>query len=275
VWKNGAGSAPLGLIAGHGEYPVLFAKAARALSRPVIVFGIEGFTDKSVEEFASETHYLGLGELGRLVELLKLKKVKHIAFAGSVPKKKIYDPALQMDATAQSFIRQTSNKGDDHLLRALGLLLKVQCGADVVDPRVILKEAVAPKGVLTRRKPSGQEAKDLKLGFEAAKHVGRMDIGQTVVVKDGVILAVEALEGTDLAIKRGGELGNGGVTVVKVSKPNQDLRFDLPCVGVHTVDALKAARAGTLGVEAGKTILISKDRFIEAADIAGISVVGL
>ena len=266
---------PIGLIAGQGGFPVMFAKAALSVNRPVIVFGVDGVTDRRIEEYSSEAHYVGLGELGRLLDLLKSKSIKQVVLAGSVPKKRIYDPALKLDNTAEDFMRQASNKGDDHLLRSLEVLLKVKCGASVIDSRTILKDTVAPKGVLTRRKPSADEMRDLKLGFRVAKHVGQMDVGQTVVVKEGVVVALEALEGTDQAIRRGGELANGGITVVKVSKPTQALRFDLPCVGLDTIEALKAASAGVLGVESGKTILLSKEKFIEAADRAGLCVVGL
>jgi len=266
---------PIGLIAGQGEFPVLFAKAALFLKRPVFVFGLEGITDKRVEDFTSEAHYVGLGELGKLVELLKAKKIRQVAFAGAVPKKKIYDPSLKLDSSAQSFIRQTSNKGDDHILRALVVYLRLKCGARVIDTRAFLKGALAPKGVMTSRGPTDREWRDLRLGARVARHVGKMDIGQTVVIKDGIVLAVEALEGTDQAIRRGGQLGNGGVVVVKTSKPNQDLRFDLPCVGLETIQSLKASSACAFGVEAGKTIMILKKELIETANSANISIVGI
>lgn len=275
IWGRDDSTAPIGLIAGQGGFPVLFAKAALSVKKPVIVFGIEGVTDRRVEEFSSEAHYVGLGELGRLLDLLKAKSVKQVVFAGSVPKKRMYDSSLKLDAAASDFMRAAPNKGDDHLLRSFEMLLKVKCGAKVVDSRRFLKDTLAVKGVLTRRKPTPSEERDLKLGFQAAKHIGRLDIGQTVVVKNGVIVAVEALEGTDQAIRRGGELANGGIVVVKVAKPNQALRFDLPCVGLDTVEALKAVSATALGLEAGKTLLLSKEPFLESAEAAGLSVVGL
>ena len=266
---------PLGLIAGQGEFPLLFAQAAQALKRPVVLFGVEGYTDKRVQGFTSEAHYVGLGELGRLLDLLKQKKIKQVVFAGGVPKKQIYDPSFKLDSTAQHFISGTRNKGDDHILRAFGLLLKARCGVSVMDSRSLLKNSLAPKGVLTRRTPEPKELEDLRLGFKTAKHVGKMDIGQTVVIKDGVVLAVEALEGTDQAIRRGGELGHGGVVVVKVSKPGQDMRFDLPCVGPETLETLQQASSRVLGVEAGKTILISREKTIETADKLNMTIVGL
>ncbi len=275
MWRRAAGAGPIGLIAGQGSFPMLFAKAALSVKRPVIVFGVEGVTDRSVEEFTSEAHYVGLGELGRLLDLLRSKSIKQVVLAGSIPKKRIYDASLKLDTTASELLKQTSNKGDDHLLRSLEVLLKIKCGASVLDSRVFLKDTLAPKGVMTKRKPSESQMKDIKLGFRTAKHVGRMDIGQTIVVKDGVVIAVEALEGTDQAIRRGGELARSGVVVVKVSKPNQALRFDLPCVGPDTVETLRSVSAGALAVEAGRTILLSKEQFLEAADRAGLCVVGV
>jgi DUF1009 family protein len=263
------------LIAGQGTFPVLFAKAATSVNRPVIVFGVESVTDRRVEEFASETHYVGLGELGRLIDLLRAKRIKQVVFAGSVPKKRWYDDSLKLDGAAEDFMRQASNKGDDHLLRSLEALLKVKCGASVIDSRAFLKDTIAKKGVLTRHEPSAGQARDLQIGFRTAKHVGQMDVGQTVVVKDGIIVAVEALEGTDQAIRRGGELAGSGAVVVKVAKPNQALRFDLPCVGLDTIEAMRAASALVLGVEAGKTILLQKEKFIASAERSGVCVVGL
>ena len=274
MWKNPV-NGPIGLIAGQGEFPLLFAKAAHSTRQPVVVFGVEGYTDKRIEDFISEAHYVGLGELGRLVELLKKTQIKRVVFAGSIPKKKIYDPSFKPDSTASGFIQSTRNKGDDHILRAFGLFLKARCGVSVVDSRSILKDSLAAKGVLTRRQPSGGEWEDLHFGWKIAKGIGKMDIGQTVVVKNGIVLAVEAIEGTDQAIRRGGELGQGEAVVVKVSKPNQDLRFDLPCVGLETLETLKKASSRVLGIEAGKTILISPEKLIETADRYEMSLVGL
>ena len=274
MWNNPS-TRPIGLLAGQGEFPVLFAKAAKAMERPVIAIGVQGVMDRRVGDFASEAHMVPWGELGRVIEILKTKKIKQVAFAGAVPKKKIYDPSLSLDEAAQSFLKKSPNKGDDHILRAFEIFLKMKCGVSVIDARIFLKDMAAKKGVWTRRAPSSQENKDLKLGFQAAKQVGKMDIGQTVVVKDGVIIAVEGLEGTDAAIRRGAELARGGIVVVKVSKPNQDLRFDLPCVGPETVETLRSVSARVLGVEAGKTIVIHREKLIEAADRAGLSIVGL
>ena len=265
----------IGLIAGQGQFPLLFAKAALSLKRTVVLFGIHDITDPSVEEFVSEAHYVGLGELGKVAELIKTKKIRSVALAGAVPKRQLYNPGFKMDSAAQSVIQSTQNRGDDHLLRALQLFLKVRCGASVIDSLKFLKNTMAPRGVLTRRKPSAEESRDLQFGWRIAKGIGKMDIGQTVVVKNRVVLAVEALEGTDAAIQRGADLGQGEVTVVKVCKPNQNLRFDLPSVGTDTLETLKNSRSSVLGVEAGKTIMIFKEQLIEAADRENMTIVGM
>ena len=274
-WFRSAPSGRLGLIAGQGEFPVLFAEAVFSLKKDLVVFGLRNYTDPRVEQYAPEMHYVDLWALGDLVGLLKKSNVKNVVLAGGVPKREIYNSSFKMDDTAEGFIHSTGNKGDDHLLKAFEIFLKLKCGISVVDSRIFLKDALAPKGVLTQRPPTPEEWKDLRFGYKIAKGIGKMDIGQTVVVKSGAVLAVEALEGTDHAMRRGGELGHGDVVVVKAAKPNQDLRFDLPCAGIQTLSVLKSISSKVLGVEAGKTILLRKKEFLEAADKQGVTLVGM
>jgi DUF1009 family protein len=274
-WRKPAAGEPLGLIAGAGDFPVLLAEAVSAAKRKIVLFGLKGYTPRSVDDFASEIHYFDLGALGPFADAVKNSGVKRVMLAGSVPKKRIVDSSFKIDGTAKNFLGGSRNKGDDHLLRAFEIFLRLKCGVSVIDSRVFLKKILAPRGVLTRRKPTASEWKDLRFGFRVAKGVGRMDIGQTVVVKEGVVLAVEAIEGTDQAIRRGGELGYGEAVVVKTSKPRQDLRFDLPCVGLGTLESLRAASSHVLGVEAGRTLLIDKSKLIQAADERGLTLVGI
>ena len=274
-WKPSCSVNAVGLIAGQGDFPMVFAEAASSLKQHLIVFGIKGYTDSRLEKFAQEIHYVDLGSLGSLVDLLKQAKVRKVVLAGGIPKKEMYNPSFKMDETARGFIHQTRNKGDDHILKALQLFLKTKCGVSIADPRFFLKDILAVKGVMTKRAPTPADMNDLRFGWRIAKGIGKIDIGQTVVVKAGVVLAVEALEGTDGAIRRGGQLGREGAVVVKVSKPNQDLRFDLPCVGTETLESMKAINAKVMGVEAGKTIMLFKEKLIAAADQANLSLVGL
>ena len=274
-WTRNDEASPIGLLAGEGEFPLVFAKAAFSLKKPLIVFGLEGYTDKRIADFAREAHYVRMGELGTLVDLLKKTSVKRIVMAGAIPKKEIYNPGVPMDDTVKSIMGRIQNRGDDHILKAFELYLKARLGISIADSRLFLKEILAPKGVLTRRPPTEEERRDLKFGFEIVKGIGKMDIGQTVVVKRGTVLAVEALEGTDAAIRRGGELGKGEAVVVKAAKPNQDLRFDLPCIGPETIGSLKSASSRVLGIEAGKTIILSKEDVIQTADREDMTIVGL
>ncbi len=274
-WKRVDHSVPIGLLAGQGEFPLLFAKAAASMGQKIILFGAEGYTDKRVEDFVSEVHYVNLGSLGTLIDLLKRAKIKQVVLAGGIPKREMVNPSFKVDGTLQGFISGNRNKGDDHLLRAFEVFLKLKCGISVLDSRLFLKGLLASKGVMTQRAPTDDEQESLRFGWRVAKGIGKLDIGQTVVVKGWMILAVESVEGTDQAIRRGGQLSHGGAVVVKVSKPNQDLRFDLPCVGQETLASMKAVSSVVLGVEADKTMMLSKDELIQAADRDGISIVGL
>ncbi len=274
MWPNNS-LAPLGLLAGKGDLPLLFAEAAHSLKKRIVVIGVEGLTDRRIENLAEKVHYVRLGSLGTILELLKLSKIKQVVLAGGIPKREIYSPNLKLDPSAQTFMSRTGNRGDDHLLKAFQVFLKLKCGVSVLDSRSFLKDLLAKKGVMSRRVPTPAQWKDLRFGFRIAKGIGKMDIGQTVVVKHGIVLSVEALEGTDAAIRRGGELGFGQAVVVKVSKPNQDLRFDLPCIGLETLESLKVSGSSVLGVEAEKTLIVFKERVIKEADRAGIALVGL
>ena len=253
---------------------MLVAKAVASGKKKVVVFGIEGCFDKKIGDFAESVHPIRLGAVEELVRLLKENRIKKLILAGGVPKKEIFNPLFNMDPSAKNIIQRTANRGDDHLLRAFQIFLKVKCGISVMDPRRFLKDSLCPAGVLTERKPTEEEWRDLKFGWKVAQGIGKMDIGQTVVVKRCVVLAVEAIEGTNHAILRGGELGQGEVVVVKRTKPNQNLRFDLPCVGVETLEALSAVSSRVLGLEAHKTLLISKEKLIQRANDEHFSIVG-
>ena len=155
MWRSRPSlSEPIGLIAGQGEFPMILAQAALSMKNPATVFGIKGITDKRIEGLAKETHYLGLGDLGRLIELLKQKKIKQIVLGGGIPKKQIYEPTLKMDMAARGFMSHTQNKGDDHILRALEAVRRVKCGVRILDSRFCLDVVLSTKGVMTRREPT-------------------------------------------------------------------------------------------------------------------------
>ena len=274
MWNNFLNPS-IGLLAGEGNYPFVVAQALAAKKKRLTVFGIEGCFDKRIGEFAERIVLVKLGAVDELVKLLKDHKIKQLVLAGAVPKKEMFNSSFQMDDSAKNIIQKTSNRGDDHLLRAFQVFLKVKCGISIMDARKFLKDSLCRKGILTQRTPSPEEKKDLEFGWKIAKGIGKMDIGQTVVVKHGVVLAVEALEGTNSAILRGGELGQGEAVVIKRTKPNQNLRYDLPCVGLETLETLRTASSKVLGLEARKTLLISKNELIQKADEYGLTIVGL
>lgn len=276
MWfKPSSDTEPIGLIAGGGDFPVLLAETAHSLEKNIIVIGLRGCTDPAIERFAAQMHTIELGAVNELVRLLKLHKIKKVILAGGIPKKEMYNPSSALDETAKSIIKKTSNRGDDHLLKTFQIFLKIKCGVSVMDSRIFLKDALSSKGVMTRRQPSASEMSDLKFGWRIAKGIGRMDIGQTVAVKDHVVLAVEAMEGTNAAIRRANELSGQGAVIVKAVKPNQDLKFDLPCVGLGTLEVMKTAGSRVLGIEAGKTLMLFKKKFLEKADQENFTVVGL
>lgn len=275
MWGKRSDDRRIGIIAGSGDFPVLLAREAASAGQDVVVFGIEGHTDRSIERYGARTHYVGLGELGRIIGLLKETGLRRVVLAGGIPKKELYNPSMRLDEDARRVVGRTSEKGDDRLLRALEGYLWIRCGVRVVDSRVFLGRAMVPKGTLTRRAPDAGEWKDIKFGWKIAKRVGRLDIGQTVAVRQGTVIAVEAIEGTDQAILRAGALTGPGAVIVKACKPGQALRFDLPCVGPRTIESMREAGSRVLAVEAGKTIFLSRADVIAAAEETDISIVGL
>ncbi len=271
---NASEDRTIGLIAGGGQFPLVFARAAREEGFSVIAVGIEGDTDPRIAP--EVTHYatICLGQLGKLIECFKRHGVRRVALAGSVDKRRIFS-RLKLDWRAVRFaIKTRKNRGDDLLLRALAEELASE--GIVVEPSTLfLPSLLAPEGVLTSRRPSRREHDDILFGWNVAKAIGSLDVGQCVVVKHRVVLALEGIDGTDATIARGGALCGKGAVVVKVSKPSQDLRFDVPAVGRHTIEVMKAAGATTLAIEAGRTLLFDRCEMIEAANRAGITVVAL
>ncbi len=276
MWPFTSSNVPkLGMIAGSGDYPLILAEALRANNRDTVVIGVDGITKREIGQIIKDTRYVGWGEVEKLVGILKETGVKELIFAGGLPKKDILDFSKPVDETTRQIIGKKGNRGDDHLLRAFQLFFRVRCGARVIDSRSFLKDTLALKGVMTQCQPTPQEWADLQFGYQVAKQIGRTDIGQTVVVKEGVVIAVEAIEGTDETIRRSTGLCGPGAVVMKATKPGQELKFDLPCVGLQTIGSLKLAGIKALGLEAGKTLMLKRELILKEADAAGISIVGL
>ncbi len=266
--------ATIGLIAGGGRFPILFAESARRAGHRVVAVAHKSETDPALAEKVDEIAWVKLGQLGHLVAALKKGGATQSVMLGAITKRRFFADAM-LDGTGLRVLARVAIRSDDNLLRALARFLEEE-GVPITDPTLFLSDRLAPEGVLGRHEPSEEELADARYGLELARGIGRLDLGQTVVVKDRCALAVEALEGTDACIRRGGELAkSGGFVVAKAVKPNQDRRFDLPAVGPDTVDAIRKAGGRVLAVEAGATLVMDLERMVEAADAARIAVVGL
>lgn len=257
----------LGLIAGSGRLPVLFAEAAARAGYEVLIVAHEGESDPSLQAAA----WVKLGQLGRIVEALRGAGATEAVFCGGIRKPRLFD--VRPDWLGLKALSRMRSFGDDAALRAIAAALEEE-GVRIVSPMPFVPDLVASRGPMTKRRLSYEQRADADAGLSAARALGAADIGQTVVVKRGVVLAVEAVEGTDACIARGGALGKGAV-VVKARKPQQDDRFDAPAVGARTIEALIAAGCSALAVEAGAALVLDRKEMAEAADRAGIAVEGI
>ena len=264
----------VGLIAGSGRFPLIFARNARQAGVRVIAVAHHGETDPEIEQFAAEVTWIRVGQLGRIIRTFHKAHVHHAVMAGGIRKVRMFSN-FRPDPRGLALLARMRRRDDDHLLRGVAGELEGE-GIRVV-PSTIFLERIVPgaPGVLTRAEPSAPQWRDVRLGVPMVKTLGRMGIGQTLVLKEGVILAVEAIEGTDAAIRRGGEIVEGSIVVVKMSKPDQDLRFDVPAVGPGTIEVLREAGGGVLAVECGRSILLDREELLAAADDAGIAVVAV
>ncbi len=265
--------APVGLIAGNGRLPLLLARNIRACGRPVAAIGHVAETRRDLSRFVDSLEWVRIGELGRIIHLLQAQNVREVVLAGGVPKVHFFSQ-IRPDARAIQVLAKLRDKKDDAILRAVAAEIESE-GIRVISPLRFLRDCTAVPGCLTARQPTERERRDVLFGAEIAKKIGTLDVGQTVVVKDQIVLAMEAIEGTDEAVRRGGKLGRGDVAVVKICKPRQDLRLDLPVVGPETIKTLQKAGASVLAIEAGKTIIIDKERVLRDADRGRICVMGI
>jgi DUF1009 family protein len=263
----------LGLIAGNGKFPLMFAEEAKRAGYTVIAVAHRGETDEAIAQAADQVTWVYVGQLGKIIRAFQTAGVTEAVMAGGIRKIKLFGN-FRPDLRGARFLAKTKSREDDALLRGIADELAGE-GIQILQSTLCLSHTISSAGVLTKRAPRREEWDDIRLGYQTAKEVGRLGIGQTVVVKNQVIVAVEAVEGTDAAIQRGGALAKAGCVVVKVSKPQQDLRFDVPAVGLDTIQCLHEVDAAVLAVEAGKTILLEKENFLRQADAYGISVVGV
>ncbi|MFP4194339.1 MAG: LpxI family protein [Desulfobacterales bacterium] len=262
----------IGLIAGNGPFPVLFAKKASARGYRVYAAGYHDETESALAGHAAAMEKFYIGQIGRLIKFFKKHGVCRAVMIGGIDKPssvKQLRPDIKAFSLLAAVRRETTH--DDRVLRAFAGLLEDE-GIEILSSTFLLPELLAAPGCWTRRKPSSRERSDMELGWKMAKEVGRLDIGQCAVVANGSVLAVEAIDGTDSTIKRGGGLGRGDAVVVKVCKPIQDFRFDVPAVGSQTIQTMHEAGARVLLIEAGRSIVFDRDEMIELADKYKISI---
>ena len=263
----------IGLIAGNGRFPLLFAENARRLGYRVSAVAFTGEADPALEQVADRIHWVALGQLGRLIKAFKQDGVRQAVMVGGIKKTHLFS-GIRFDLRALALLRRVAVRKDDALLRAFAAELEDE-GIRIRESTFGLDGLLVEEGVLTRRSPTRKEWRDIEFGWEMAEAVGRRDIGQCVVVKDGVVTAVEAVEGSDEAIRRGGKLARSGAVVVKRFKPQQDGRFDLPAIGPGTIRAMVENATAVLAIEAGKAVFLDREEAIEEADRAGIAIVGV
>ncbi len=263
----------LGLIAGNGKFPLLFAHKARMAKYKVVAAAVKGDTSFFLRFFVDKIKWFKAGQLRALFSFLKEEEVKDVIMAGQVSPANLFDKHLVLDEEFKELFNAIKDRKADTIFSAVADKLKQQ-GMELRDSTFLLKDSLAPHGTLTRRAPDLRELDDIVFGKEIAKAMGGLDVGQTVVVKERAIVAIEAMEGTDAAILRGGRIAREGAVVVKMSKPEQDFRFDVPVIGDRTIKNMIRANASCLAIEAGKTIIIAREKVISLANKADICIVG-
>lgn len=267
------GDRKIGLIAGNGKFPLIFAQEAKKAGAKVVALAIKEETSPKLKNLVDRIHWVNVGQLGDLIEICKKEGITRAVMAGQVRHSRLFTQ-VKLDPRAMALLAGVKDKKANSLLGAVADELSRE-GIELIDSATYLSHLLPSPGILTRRKPTQKEWQDIEFGHKMAKEIAGLDIGQTVVVKDQSVLAVEGMDGTDFTIKRGGRLGRGDVVVVKVSKPQQDRRFDLPIIGERTVEVLKQAKAKVLAFSARSTILLDRKKVVKRANQNGISLVAI
>ncbi len=263
----------IGLIAGNGRFPIIFADNARKLGYHVSAVAHEGETEPELAGHVDRIHWIKIGQINKLIKAFKEDKVHQAVMLGGIKKTHVFT-TVRPDFRTLAMATRLALWKDDDILREFAKELE-QEGIAICESTFGLEGILVEQGTLTARAPSEKEWEDIRYGWDVAYDIGRLDIGQCVVIKDRVVVAVEAVEGTDGAIKRGGDLAKEGAVVVKRSKPQQDLRFDLPAVGPRTIEVMMSVKASVLAVEAGRTVLLDREIMLEKARSARIAIVGI
>ncbi|MFA6321601.1 MAG: UDP-2,3-diacylglucosamine diphosphatase LpxI [Candidatus Omnitrophota bacterium] len=263
--------ARIGLVAGEGKIPIVFSRVAKDKGDTVIAFGLKGITSPELEKCVDKMHWIPWGSLQKALLLLVTERIKKIIMLGKIKKDMIFNTAEDLDQDAKKMMEKIKDKKDYAILNAINDIL-AKFGVEVLDSTTYLKDLIPSRGVITKRKPSEEEMSDINYGKEVAKKLSGFDIGQTIVVKEKTVIAIEAVEGTDETIARSGKFVSGFVAI-KVARPDQDMRFDVPLVGLDTIKTLAASGGEVLALEADKTLLIDRDEIIKFSDENGISIV--
>ena len=263
----------IGLIAGNGRFPIIFADNAKKLGYHVSAVAHEGETEPELAGHVDRIHWIKIGQLNKLIKAFKEDGVHQAVMLGGIKKTHVFT-TVRPDFRTLAMATRLALWKDDDILREIAKELERE-GITICESTFGLEGILVEEGTLTARVPSEKEWEDIRYGWDVAHDIGRLDIGQCVVIKDRVVVAVEAVEGTDGAIKRGGDLAKEGAVVVKRSKPQQDLRFDLPAVGPRTIDVMASVKASVLAIEAGRTILLDREIMLEKARSACIAIVGI
>jgi len=263
----------LGIIAGSGVYPLLLANAARKAGvNRIVAAAFHGETDPALAQQVDHIEWMRVGQLGRLISTFKSATVRDAIMAGQIAPANLFD--LRPDVRALVLLAKLKQRNAESIFSAIAAELDAN-GVKLLPATSFLENHLAPAGMIAGKKLGRRQQEDVRYGFEIAKEISRLDIGQTVVVKNGTVLAVEAFDGSNAAIRRGGALAGKGAVVVKVSKPDQDLRFDVPVIGAETIKTAAEASIAVIAAEAGRTLLLDRTAVVEAANRAGISLVGL
>ncbi|MFM9904922.1 MAG: LpxI family protein [Pyrinomonadaceae bacterium] len=261
-----------GLIAGNGHFPFLVIEGAVKQGVSLAVVAIKEETEPRIDEVAENVTWVGIGQLGKMISFFKKHNVGKVIMAGQVKHVQIFSDAMP-DLRMVKMLWNLPRRNTDALIGGIADEL-AKDGIELIDSTFFIQDMIAPAGILTRRKPSKIELDNIEYGLHIADELGRLDLGQTIVVRAKACVAVEAMEGTDATIKRAGELANGKLTVIKVAKPGQDMRFDVPVVGVPTIETMLAAGATCLSITAGKTLIFDRDEMLALANANKICVVG-
>jgi len=263
----------IGLIAGNGRFPIIFADNARKLGLHVSAVAHEGETEPELARHVDRIHWIKIGQLNKLIKAFKDDGVQQAVMLGGIKKTHVFT-TVRPDFRTLALATRLALWKDDDILREFAAELERE-GIAICESTFGLEGILVEEGPLTSRQPTKKQWDDIRYGWEVAQEIGRLDIGQCVVVKDRIVVAVEAVEGTDGAIKRGGELAKDGAVVVKRCKPQQDLRFDLPAVGPRTIEVMASVKAAVLAVEAGRTVMLDRELVIQKALDSGIAVIGI